>query len=235
MQVLNIASYKFIELNRLSELRKDLYDQCQKCGIKGTILLSKEGINLSLAGEIEAIKTFQDYLKKESCFSDMTYRESYSTSIPFQRLKVKIKKEIITMRCPDVHPEKNRAPAISPNEFKQWLDENHDMIVLDTRNEFEVKCGTFKNAVHLELKDFSEFPQASTSLSKEKPIVMFCTGGIRCEKAAIHLMQSGHQHVYQLDGGILNYFKEVGGAHYEGECFVFDERVALSPNLDNQK
>lgn len=235
MQVLNIASYKFIHIDFLGDLRNHLLDQCEQLGLKGTILLSCEGINLSLAGSVGAIRAFQAHLEGISYFDNMTYRESYSNYIPFQRLKVKIKKEIITMRSPQVRPEKERAPGISPQQFKQWLDDNHDMIVLDTRNDFEVKCGTFKNAMSLGLKDFSEFPKASAVIPQDKPIVMFCTGGIRCEKAAIHLMQQGHLEVYQLEGGILNYFNEVGGDHYEGDCFVFDERVKIGPDLGNQK
>ncbi len=227
----NIAGYKFVTLTGLAELRSAMLEKCVELGIKGTILLSSEGINISLAALPEAIVGFKQYLLANDCFADMTFRESFSEEQPFRRMKVKLRKEIITMRQSDVQPELARAPSISPREFKQWLDENRDIAVLDTRNDYEVQFGTFANAINLQMKDFSEFPEKSRELAKDKPIVMFCTGGIRCEKAAVHLLNSGFEKVYQLDGGILNYFTEVGGDHYDGECFVFDGRVALDSNL----
>jgi UPF0176 protein len=135
------------------------------------------------------------------------------------------------MKNPAVKPEVTRAPAIAPNILKQWLDEKRDITLLDTRNDYEVRFGTFKKATHLAINDFSDFPKAATALTADKPVVMFCTGGIRCEKAALELLHAGFPEVYQLEGGILNYFQETDGAHYEGECFVFDERVALDTNL----
>lgn len=231
MQTKNIASYKFIVLTALPALREAFLAKCSALLLKGTILLSQEGINLSLAGTVSAIDEFQAFLRADFRFQDMTFRESFSLGQPFKRMKVKIKKEIITMLREDVKPVSGRAPNISPKEFKQWLDENRDITVLDTRNNYEMEYGTFKNAVNLQLEDFSEFPNKSTMLSKEKPIVMFCTGGVRCEKAALHLLQTGFKDVYQLDGGILNYFREVGGDHYQGECFVFDDRIAVNSEL----
>lgn len=231
MRILNIAGYKFLPLQDLLSLQTDLTDLARQLNLKGTILLSDEGINLSLAGEIDNIHFFKKKLTEDKRFSDITFRESFSDFIPFKRMKVKIKKEIITMYRDEVKPEENRAPSISPQHLKQWLDENKEITIVDTRNEYEMAYGTFENAVNLHLDDFSEFPEKSAQLEKHKPIVMFCTGGIRCEKAALHLLQNGFEEVYQLDGGILNYFKEVGGAHYQGDCFVFDERVALDPEL----
>lgn len=227
----NIAGYKFVALQDVVEMRSAFLEKCGSLGLKGTILLSSEGINISLAGTQEAIAGFKSYLHADARFADMTYRESFSDEQPFRRMKVKLKKEIITMKQSDVKPVEMRAPSVSPKEFKQWLDENRDITVLDTRNDYEMQFGTFDNAVNLHLKDFSEFPEKSKSLAKDKPVVMFCTGGIRCEKAAIYLLNSGHEKVYQLEGGILNYFSEVGGEHYNGECFVFDGRVALDATL----
>lgn len=235
MQIHHIASYKFIVLDQLVERQAALRDQCIVLGLKGTILLGKEGINLSLSGEPGAILKFKQYLQQDSCFGEMSYRESFSDEQPFKRLKVKIKKEIITLRSPLACPEMGRAPAISPQEFKKWQDECRDMVVLDTRNDYEVQLGTFNQAVNLHLNEFTEFLKAAEQLPREKPIVMFCTGGIRCEKAALHLLGSGFKEVYQLDGGILNYFKEVGGAHFSGDCFIFDERIALDSNLQKAK
>ncbi len=230
MRILNIAGYKFIELQSLEELQQTLLAQCTNLGLKGTILLSQEGLNINLAGTEDSIALF----KKELPFKDITFRESTSDILPFKRLKVKIKKEIITMGNPAIRPEKNRAPLISPKELKQWLDNKRDIILLDTRNAFEVEAGKFKDAVHLSLKHFTEFPEAAKSLPYEKPIVTYCTGGIRCEKGALQLIKDGFKEVYQLEGGILNYFKEVGGAHYEGECFVFDERITLDTQLSEK-
>jgi len=230
MKITNIAGYKFISLVALDTLRSDFLSLCQSLALKGTILLGPEGINIFLAGTAENIQTFRNYLANDTPFADMDFRVSFSDKQPFQRMKVKIKKEIITMRHAEIKPTEKRAPAISATEFKQWLDENRDITVLDTRNEFEVQYGTFKNAVNLHLNDFSEFPEAVKQVARDKPIVMFCTGGIRCEKAALHMQNLGFDNVYQLDGGILKYFEQTGGAHYQGGCFVFDEREMITPS-----
>lgn len=233
MNIHHIAGYKFTPLSELNTLSLSLKQQCEQLSLKGTILLSAEGINLSLAGADNNIEQFKKTLIKDKRFSDLTYRESFAPQVPFNRLKVKIKKEIITMRQPAVNPVITPAPYITPKEFKQWMDEGRDFTLIDTRNDYEVKFGTFKNAVNLQLKDFSEFPKAklTETITQHKPVIMFCTGGIRCEKAALHLINSGFQNVFQLQGGILNYFKEIGGTHFAGECFVFDQRVAVGPDL----
>jgi UPF0176 protein len=231
MQILNIAGYKFTTLTDLPSLQALLMQCGCHLSLKGTILISAEGININLAGTISNLTEFKRILRNDHVFSDMTFRESYSNTIPFKRFKVKIKKEIITMRQPDIQPEKQSVENISPEQFKKWLDEKKDITILDTRNAYEVEFGTFENAIHLGLNDFSEFNDASQSLTKEKPVVMFCTGGIRCEKAGLDLLDKGFPTVYQLAGGILNYFAKVGGEHYDGECFVFDERVSLNSNL----
>jgi UPF0176 protein len=231
MQIINIAGYKFIPLNQLAVLRELLLNHCTALGCKGTILLGAEGINITLAGLPESIAAFKDFLQKDQRFTDITFRESFSAQLPFNFMKVKIKKEIITLGRPEVKPAAVRAPSISPSELKQWLDEERDITLLDTRNDYEVRFGTFKNATHFGLGDFGEFPHHSSNLPADKPVVMFCTGGIRCEKAALHLLNAGFPEVLQLEGGILNYFQEVGGEHYQGECFVFDQRVAVNANL----
>src|SRR3990167_9796036 len=205
---------------------------CKNLSLKGTILLSTEGIYLSLAGSLENIQNFKSTLKQNFHLSP-SFRESTSDTIPFKRLKVKLKKEIITLKEDHIHPEQEKAPYISPEIFKQWLDEKRDVIVLDTRNDYEIDFGTFENAVNLHLKHFNEFPLKSHHLEKNIPIVTFCTGGIRCEKAALYLLKKGYPCVYQLEGGILNYFKQVGGTHYQGKCFVFDDRIAIDANFSN--
>jgi len=230
MHIENIAGYKFIPLNDLDALRQDLMHCCSENNLKGTILLSNEGINIFLAGTPTEIATFKKHLAADDRFADISFRISYSTFTPFKRLKIKCKKEIITMRRPEIKPTEQRAKNLSPNELKKWLDEKRDITLLDTRNIFEISHGTFENAVDLQLKDFSEFPEAANQVVGNKPVVMFCTGGIRCEKAALHMQNLGYPDVYQLDGGILNYFEQIGSAHYRGGCFVFDERIALLPN-----
>jgi UPF0176 protein len=231
MNILNIAGYKFLPLADLADLQSRWLSHCESLELKGTILLSAEGVNITLAGTRENIDAFRTELRQDERFDDMTFRESFSTFQPFEHIKVKIKPEIITMRQPDLAVDK-RAPSISPQEFKQWLDEKRDITVLDTRNDYEVRFGTFAGAINLHINDFNEFPHAASEKTpREKPVVMFCTGGIRCEKAALQLLNDGYSEVYQLDGGILNYFAEVGGDHYHGECFVFDQRVSVDPDL----
>lgn len=233
MQILNIAGYKFITLTDLPALQAYLLQIGDDLALKGTILLSSEGININLAGSVAQLTEFKTLLCKKEFFSNITFRESYSANLPFKRFKVKVKDEIITFRQPHIQPEKQRVENITPEQFKQWLDEERDITILDTRNAYETRFGTFDKAIHLNIKDFTEFDQASTHshLEKNKPIVMFCTGGIRCEKAGLNLLNKGFSNVFQLEGGILNYFAMVGGSHYNGECFVFDERIALDANL----
>lgn len=229
MTILNIAGYKFIPLTELAVLREQLLPACLE--LKGTILLSPEGINLSLAGTQESILALQTFLKSDERFADLCFHETYSTYQPFKRLKIKLKKEIITLRQPEADPTTTRAPSLAPQDLKQWLDEQRDITLLDTRNDYEIALGTFTGAVNLHLDDFSALPDSLENIERDKPVVMFCTGGIRCEKAALYMLNQGYSNVYQLDGGILGYFKQVGGAHYDGGCFVFDERVAVDSNL----
>lgn len=229
-QIVNIAAYKFVTLTKeLLDLQKVLKIKGEVCQLKGTILLSCEGINLMLAGEPEAILGFQQVLENFPKFKNLFYKKSFSSKYPFKKFIVRIKKEIITMRCPDVNPVKETALHISPETLRCWYQENRDMLVLDTRNYFEVAIGTFSNAVDLNLRSFSDFPQAIDKLGslKEKTIVTFCTGGIRCEKATAVMLKKGFKNVYQLDGGILNYFDKCGGAFFKGKCFVFDDRVSV--------
>jgi len=231
MLITNIAGYKFIPLSELTDIQALLTNKCKALDLKGTILLSQEGINVSLAGSPNNIDFFKNFLGTDNRFEDIVFHETKSDSLPFKHLKVKIKKEIITMREPAIKPEIKQAPSITPQELKKWLDEGRDITLLDTRNDYEVRFGTFKNAINPKIDNFGSFTKAAETLDPNKPVVMFCTGGIRCEKAALHLLQAGFPNVFQLHRGILNYFKEVGGAHYEGECFVFDERIAVDANL----
>jgi UPF0176 protein len=235
MNFINIAGYKFVSLNGLDDLKAMLERRCRELELKGTILLSAEGINVVLAGSDEATKSFQASIHADPRLADLHFKRSVSAYQPFDRMLVKIKKEIITLRVPGIDPARERAPAIAPAELKRWLDEGREVVLLDTRNAFEVDAGTFDNAMDLRLSSFGQFAQAADRLDpslKDKTIVTFCTGGIRCEKAAPVLIGKGFRNVFQLDGGILQYFGECGDAHFKGRCFVFDQRVALDGNLE---
>lgn len=232
MQIHNIAGYKFTPIKDTGDLREKLLEQGRRSDLRGTILLSSEGLNLSLAGLPDNIKLFKTYLAADNRFCDMSFHETFSDHVPFKRFKVKLKKEIITMRQPDAMPTQcGRAPAISPATLKQWLDEKRAITLLDTRNDYEYRFGSFAGAINPEINHFGELSGAVSALDKDKPVVMFCTGGIRCEKAGLHLLHQGFKEVYQLEGGILGYFAKVGGAYYNGECFVFDDRIAVDASL----
>lgn len=235
MSVINIAAYKFVALDNLTTLRETLKADCLALNLRGTILIAPEGINLFLAGERADIEIFFSQLKSDPRFADLAGKESPSDEKPFNRMLVKIKKEIISMGMPEISPALGRAPAVSPTTLKQWLDEGRDVVLVDTRNEYEIRLGTFRNALPIGVDTFRAFPRKAAQLDaslKNKTVVTFCTGGIRCEKAAPVLQNLGFNNVYQLDGGILKYFEDCGGAHYDGDCFVFDRRVALNPELE---
>ncbi len=240
--ILNISSYKFVQLTDLPELRERLHDQTIRLGLKGTILIAEEGINLFLAGSAQAIQAFVSWLKSDSRFADLNPKESWSDRQPFRKMLVKIKREIIRMDHPTIRPATGRAPSVSPETLNRWLDQGHDdegrpVVVLDTRNAFEVDCGTFQNAIDYRITKFTEFPEAIKADRErlaDKTVVSFCTGGIRCEKAAIYMREIGLSHTYQLEGGILKYFEETDAHHYRGACFVFDERIALTSDLSPQ-
>lgn len=236
LPIANIAAYKFVDLPEscLSDLRETLETKSQVHNLKGTILLAREGINLFLAGEKSDIDGFWDALTGMIEFSDLTYKISFSARQPFRRLRVKIKSEIIPSGESDIHPATFKAERLSPKELQQWLDEKRDVTLLDTRNDFEVTLGTFEQARSLNIGLFRAFASALERADadlKNKPIVIFCTGGIRCEKAAPLMAQNGFREVYQLEGGILKYFEECGDRHFTGECFVFDDRIALDSDL----
>jgi UPF0176 protein len=234
MQILNAAAYKFVSLADLPGLRASLRERALGLALKGTILLAPEGINLFLAGAGNGLEAFLAFLIADRRFAGMPIKRSYSAEQPFNRMLVKIKREIVALRRPDIDPARNPAPRLDPRELKRWLDEGRELLLLDTRNRFEVELGTFDSAVGLDLNSFSQLPRAAERIDprwKERPVVTFCTGGIRCEKAAPLLIDLGFRKAVQLDGGILGYFEDCGGAHFSGECFVFDKRVALDSGL----
>jgi RluA family pseudouridine synthase len=233
-QITNISSYQFATLTDLKLLRERLLYFCKELNLRGTILLSTEGINLFIAGEDAAVKALLKILREISGLETLQAKFSYSAEQPFRRMLVRIKKEIITFGVEGIQPGVRTSPKLKAAELKQWLDEGRPITLLDTRNDYEVKLGTFHGAKVLPITHFRQFPDAVRALPeemKQQPIVMFCTGGIRCEKAGPFMEQEGFKQIYQLDGGILRYFEEVGSAHYDGECFVFDQRTGLDPTL----
>ncbi len=232
---INLSVYKFTPLTGLPELRERLLALTHELNLKGTILLSPEGINLFVAGTHESTDSLITTLRSLSGLEDLTPKESLSERQPFSRMLVKIKKEIIAFGVEGIEPAKHTAPKLSARTLKQWLDEGRPVTLIDTRNDYEVRMGSFKGAIPASIENFREFPDAVSKLPeelKEQPIVMFCTGGIRCEKAGPYMERVGFKNVHQLDGGILKYFEECGGAHYDGECFVFDYRVGVDPELN---
>lgn len=235
--ILNLSAYKFTPFSNeeLPPLRERLLALSRdKLGLRGTILLSTEGINLFVAGSREATAAFLAELRTVRGLEDLTPKVSESDEKPFNRMLVKIKKEIIAFGVDGIDPARAPAPRLDPRTLKQWLDEGRHVTLVDTRNDYEVKLGTFKNALVPHIDHFRDFPAALAKLPvelKASPVVTFCTGGIRCEKAAPLLVREGFADVYQLDGGILKYFELCGGAHYEGECFVFDRRVGVGTDL----
>ena len=229
----NISGYRFLDLPDRDSLRSPFREKCISLGLKGTILLSHNGINFFLAGTQEAIDGFISFLEEDPRLIGIPMHISHSDYQPFRRMLVRLKKEIISLGMDEIRPVEKEAKYIDPNEFKRWLDEGKEVVVLDTRNDYELRVGTFENAVDLDIKSFREFPDAVKRLDYDKstPVVMFCTGGIRCEKASIVMEDQGWNEVYQIKGGVLGYFKETGGEHWQGDCFVFDQRVSLDKNL----
>ena len=233
--VVNIAGYKFEPLVDPIDLVSVYQQKCDELKLKGTMLISKNGINFSLAGTQQATDTIIAFLEEDNRFINIPLKVTYSETQPFRRMKVRLKKEIISLGRKDINPRELTGERISPQDLKNLLDNKEDVLVLDTRNEYETRVGKFENAIDLNLDTFRDFPEAIESLPNEykhKQIVMYCTGGIRCEKASAVMMKAGFADVKQLEGGVLDYFKETGGAYWEGDCFVFDERVALDTDLN---
>jgi UPF0176 protein len=238
---LNIAAYRFVQLADLPALRERLLAQAAHLQLRGTILLAEEGINLFLAGAPEAVAAWLGLLQADARFAHFEVKRSHSETQPFKRLKVKIKAEIIRMNHPAIRPADGRAPAVNAQTLARWIAQGHDdegrpLAMLDTRNGFEVDAGAFADAIDWRLTKFSDFPAAieqHRDALKDRTVVSYCTGGIRCEKAAIVMRELGLDHSYQLEGGILKYFEETGGTApgWSGRCFVFDERVALDTDL----
>jgi len=234
LPIVNIAAYRFAPLENLPSRRSELIEFCRARHLRGTILLSPEGINLFVAGGAPEIEALLTQLRTLPGLESLSAKYSYTAEQPFKRMLVRLKREIIAFGVPGIDPAQRTSPKIAPAQLKAWLDEGRKITLLDTRNDYEVKLGTFDNAVAVGVNHFRDFPQAVAKLSpqlKDETIVMFCTGGIRCEKAGPYMESQGFRNVLQLEGGILKYFEECGGAHYHGDCFVFDQRVGVDPSL----
>ena len=234
-EIVNIAGYRFVDLDDRDELRQPFRFICEKLNLKGTILLSSNGINFFLAGDKKSIDSYIEFLESDKRFVDIPLKISYTDYQPFRRMLVRLKKEIISLGLDDVRPAEFTAPNIKPQELKNMLDKNEDLVILDTRNDYETRVGLFENAIDLNLSTFRDFPEAILDLPEEyktKQIVMYCTGGIRCEKASVVMMNAGFENVKQLEGGVLRYFEETDGSHWKGDCFVFDQRVAVDTELN---
>ena len=237
--ILNISAYKFVELADTAQWRDRIHAQARAGALRGTVLLADEGINLLVAGMPAAVRGFVAWLAAQPEFAGLPIKESWCDTPPFGKLLVKVKPEIIRMNRPTIRPQTERAPAVDATTLARWLDAGVDddgraVVTLDTRNAFEVEQGRFRGAQHWHIAKFSEFPlalQAHRGDLEGKTVVSYCTGGIRCEKAALLMREAGVANVLQLDGGILRYFEETEGRHFEGNCFVFDARGALDDTL----
>ncbi len=230
----HLAAYRFAPLTDLRPLRERLQKHCADLDLKGTILVSQEGLNLFVAGLPASIAGLLDLIRTLPGFETFDGKYNPCDHQPYNRMLVRLKKEIISFGIDGIDPAHRTSTKLKPAELKQWLDEGRPVTLLDTRNDYEIKLGTFKNALTLPLAKFRDFPDAVRQLPpelKDQPIVMFCTGGIRCEKAGPFMEQEGFKHIYQLEGGILKYFEDCQSAHYDGECFVFDQRTGVDPSL----
>ena len=238
--VVNVSGYRFVHLEYLPLIQADMHAALLETGVLGTILIAEEGINVALAGSKVQVVAAREYLDSDERFTGLWLKESLSDIVPFSKLKVRIRHEIIAFDGPDARAQqltRPTAPAIKPENVKRWIESGKDFTLLDTRNTYEIESGTFEQAEHLNIAHFRDFQSAvhkaldAGTINPDKPIVTFCTGGIRCEKAAPWLIEQGFNEVHQIDGGILNYFERTGGAHWKGDCFVFDDRVEVDKKL----
>ncbi|WP_017654727.1 rhodanese-related sulfurtransferase [Fortiea contorta] len=229
------AFYKFVSLPDFTEMQEPLLSYCQEQSIKGTILLAQEGINGTIAGSRQAIDSVLNFLCADSRLTDLEHKESYTNTPPFERMKVRLKSEIVTLGMPTVDPNQQVGTYVNPQEWNDLISDP-EVIVIDTRNDYEVNIGSFKGAQNPQTKSFREFPDYvhhNLDPKQHQKVAMFCTGGIRCEKASAFMLAQGFAEVYHLKGGILKYLEEIPAEEslWEGECFVFDERVAVSHGL----
>ena len=229
------ALYKFVALEDFRELREPLLDTCVDAGVRGTLLLATEGINGTIAGTRQGIDRVLDYLRSDPRMVDLEHKEAYDDHMPFYRMKVKLKREIVTMGVDGIDPNQRVGNYVEPGDWNALVNDP-DVLLIDTRNDYEVDIGTFHGALDPRTTNFREFPEyvrSNLDPGKHKKVAMFCTGGIRCEKASAFMLKEGFEEVYHLRGGILKYLEDVPKEEstWEGECFVFDNRVAVDHDL----
>lgn len=232
---LTAAFYKFVALADADALREPLLARCEALGVQGLVLLAHEGINGTVAGTPDAVQALLAWLRSDPRLADLQHKEGFAQRAPFHRMKVRLKREIVTMNQPDLQPMTQAGTYVKPQDWNQLI-QDPDVLLIDTRNDYEVDVGTFQGAVDPRIQNFSELPAWLDSLPvlKKKPkVAMFCTGGIRCEKSTAYLRAQGFDEVYHLEGGILKYLETVPQevSLWQGECFVFDERVAVGHGL----
>ena len=230
-----VAMYHFVRLDDFEDMKPPLQALCVENGLMGTILLAREGLNGTIAGPREGIDTLLSHLRADSRFETLRYKESYTDKAPFRRMKVRLKREIVTMGVPDTDPGEICGERVDAKRWNELL-QDPEVLTIDTRNEYECDIGSFENAISPGTETFREFPKfvdEELDPQKHRKVAMFCTGGIRCEKATNYLMKQGFEEVYHLDGGILKYLETVDKEKslWRGECFVFDDRVAVDENL----
>ena len=230
------ALYKFVALPDFESMRQPLLNVMQEHGIKGTLLLASEGINGTIAGKRPAIDQLLAHLKSDPRLADLDHKESFDETIPFYRAKVRLKKEIVTLGIKGIDPLRNVGSYVVPAEWNALISDPETLLI-DTRNDYEIGIGTFKNAINPKTDSFRSFPdyvKMNLDPSKHRKVAMFCTGGIRCEKSTAYLKEQGFENVYHLQGGILKYLEEIPQEEslWEGECFVFDNRVAVGHSLE---
>ena len=230
------ALYKFVTLQDFHEMREPLLDVCRQADIKGTVLLANEGINGTIAGSREGIDRVLDYLRNDPRLAGLVHKESYDDYMPFYRMKVKLKKEIVTMGVAGIDPNTVVGTYVKPADWNALVNDP-DVVLVDTRNDYENGIGTFAGALDPKtttFRQFSAYVRENLDPAKNKKVAMFCTGGIRCEKASAFMLKEGFEEVYHLEGGILKYLEEVPAEEsiWEGECFVFDNRVSVNHDLE---
>lgn len=235
-EIVVAALYRFVTLEDYRALREPLLDVCRDAGVKGTLLLAQEGINGTIAGSREGIDRVLDYLRADPRLAALEHKESFDESMPFYRMKVKLKREIVTMGVEDIDPNKVVGTYVAPQDWNALVNDP-DVLLIDTRNDYECSIGSFRGAVDPHTTSFRDFPgyvRENLDPARQKKVAMFCTGGIRCEKASAFMLQEGFEEVYHLQGGILKYLEEVPekDSTWEGECFVFDNRVAVNHRLE---
>ena len=237
------AFYHFVALNDIKTMQSIIQDYCDKKSLKGTILLANEGINGTISGKEKDILNFHEFIKYDykffNAFKNLEYKASWSDENPFYRMKVRLKKEIVTLGIPEVSPTKKVGTYVKPEDWNSLINDP-DITLIDTRNSYEVDIGSFRNAINPKTSSFREFPKyikKNLNPKKTKKVAMFCTGGIRCEKASSYMLEEGFNEVYHLQGGILKYLETIPEAEslWQGECFVFDQRVAVTNELKQGK